>query len=644
MKKQKPPAARRGPKPQTQRKRPAKTEKHVKPGVKPAAKPKTELKTAEIDRDYIGRVQIDDGVCYLTALGKTPASAGLGLVYAPKDKTKGAVNGHIVTYRITAQASAGRMARGEVVSLVGHAADPGVDVLAVVQSYNMPSVFPAEVLTEAEATPERVGAGDIKRRTDYRKQMAITIDGADAKDLDDAVCLEETPDGWRLYVHIADVAHYVPRGGAMDREAYNRGTSAYLADRVIPMLPHKLSNGICSLNAGVDRLALTCVMDISGKGWITASSLQESVINVKERMTYDGVLDILENPDSPIRERYAHVAPMLAHMETLSNILRNNRRRRGALELTSSECVFTVDENGRPTDIRRSVPNTATGIIEEFMILCNETVAGTLSKANAPYIYRTHEEPDPDKALALFQLAKGLGIKTRAAKPGKGPISSKSIQALLDAAGNTPYNQIINRAALITMRQARYTAGNTGHFGLASRCYCHFTSPIRRYPDLWDHRVVKAYIHGKLSGDTNAKAKPKSKSFESVCLTLSMYERRAMTVEREVESMKKVQFMEDKVGSIYNGVISGVKSWGMYVELDNTVEGLVTLRSMDDDYYLVSESEYLVYGQRTRKVYRLGDAVTVRVAAVDTELKRLDFVLEKYPGGVSSFVDIDSNL
>jgi ribonuclease R len=494
--------------------------------------------------------------------------------------------------------------------------EPGADVLSVVIAHGMPHVFSKETLAEAARVPDSVSETEMKDRTDFRDQAAITIDGADAKDLDDAVFLEKTGDGWRLYVHIADVSHYVRRGRAMDKEALARGTSAYLTGRVIPMLPQKLSNGICSLNAGEDRLAVSCVMDIDRRGWVISYEVMESVINVRRRVTYEEADAFLAGD----------VSGLLRDMEEVSELLRYNRVKRGAIELSSSECAITLDGKGRPIDIKRVRPGPAAGIIEEFMIACNEAVAQRLKKAGAALIYRTHEPPERERVDRLFAAAGRMGLRInrkghkKHKERRKDYISSKDIRDLLALAEGTPYEEILDRLALASMKQARYTADNHGHFGLASRCYCHFTAPIRRYPDIWNHRALKDLIKG-------APLKTEHyKHIVSVCERLSLAERRAADTEREVESMKKAEYMRDKLGEAFAGRISGVKRWGMYVELENTVEGLVGLYNMDDDYYIADEENGLVYGERRRKIYRLGDKITVRAVAADAELRRLDFI------------------
>ena len=571
-----------------------------------------------------------------------------GQIYIHPGKDKQAVPGQIVLVRTWAKGSGlkgqGRSRRfqeqGEILQILGHKDDPGVDIKAIAAALGMPFEFHEEVMTEAAAVYDKVRPEDIHGRRDLRSQHAITIDGSDAKDLDDAVFLEALDKGCRLYVHIADVAHYVPLGGPMDKEAYARGTSAYLADRVIPMLPHALSNGICSLNAGADRLALTVVMDINHIGIVTSSQIMESVIHVKDRMTYDMVYELLTDPNSPNLKTYAFLMPMLVQMEELSVILKENRRARGAIELSSSECKFTLDDKGRPIDITRREQNLATSIIEEFMILCNETVAREIKKG--PFLYRTHEPSEPEKLNRLFDVAQVLGLTKPAgrkkggkppkarkkSKPSKKKHSSKAVLDLLDKARGTQYEEALNRTTLSIMQQAKYSHRNTGHYGLASDCYCHFTSPIRRYPDLFCHRVIKALLKGSL-GDQP----PLKNPLPETAMHLSAAERRALTAEREVESLKKAQFMTDKMGQRFKGRISGITNYGFYVELPNTVEGLVTFSSLRDgrmdDFFTVDESRCRAMGRRSKKAFTLGDKVQVCLVNVDPERGHIDFALVK---------------
>ncbi|MCL2703566.1 MAG: VacB/RNase II family 3'-5' exoribonuclease [Defluviitaleaceae bacterium] len=551
-------------------------------------------------------------------------------VYIREDKTLGAQPGQAVLVRMPNQGKSRKLYNGEVLRIIGNERDPGVDIQSIVIAQGMPFEFTPDALDEAAQTPVNVILDDITGRVDYRLQYAITMDGADAKDLDDAVYLENNDGRWKLYVHIADVAHYVHFGGAMDKNAYTRGTSAYLADRVIPMLPVELSNGICSLNAGEDRLAVSCVMEIGADGAVLGSEICESVINVKERMTYGAVLDILESGEG---------LPMLFEMKKLAGVLKENRKTRGAIELVSSECRFTLDDSGHPIDVARASATVATSIIEEFMIICNETVARTMRKNQMPLLYRVHDSSSPDKLDKLYNLAHVLGLRKRkfsttknAKKHKKGQkpktdsvlYSSKAVQALIKLANGTQYEEIINRAALGCMQQAVYSARNTGHYGLASQCYCHFTAPIRRYPDLFCHRMVKAYLRGGFDKDEKTQIK---QGLAETARHLSAMERRAVEAEREVENLKKAQYMADKLGQVFTGRITGIQRWGMYVELPNTVEGLVGYRHMNDDFYIVDEENYRVYGQRTRKTFRLGDNVRVCVVEADIERRNLDMVI-----------------
>ncbi len=538
-------------------------------------------------------------------------------IFIKSGDSKGAVTGHKVVVRLTKKApSPNECPEGRVVEILGHINDPGVDVLSIVRQMEIPTEFPPDVLREAAGVPDSVADEDTRGRRDYRGEETVTIDGEDAKDLDDAVSVTILESGnYMLSVHIADVCNYVKEGSPLDKEAYERGTSVYLADRVIPMLPHKLSNGICSLNAQVDRLALSCIMEIDRYGTVVSHDIFESVINVKKRMSYNAVNAALTTDDIP--EGYAEYLPMLKNMEKLYGILRSKRVKRGSVDFDFPESKIVVDESGWPTDIRLHERNIATGIIEEFMIACNETVAEEYFWRESPFVYRTHEQPSQEKLMKLTDFIGGFGYSL---KGGTG--NPKRIQQLLAKIEGTAYEGIISRVVLRSFMQARYTPTNDGHFGLASKYYSHFTSPIRRYPDLQIHRIIKETLANGLSkerGDHFHAILPE------VCRHSSVAERTAELAEREVTSLKKVQFMSGHVGEEYDGIISGVTSWGIYVELPNTVEGMVSLSAMRDDYYIYDEEQLIYVGERTRKVYRLGDNVRVRVTSANITERKLDF-------------------
>ncbi len=545
-------------------------------------------------------------------------------IFISRENTKGAVTGHKVVVEITDYGEDRRNPEGKVVEILGHINDPGVDILSVIRRYELAVEFPEEVYAEIEHLGTEVAEADKKGREDLRDLLTITIDGADAKDLDDAVSLKRLGNGnFELGVHIADVSHYVRENTALDKEAYARGTSVYLVDRVIPMLPHKLSNGICSLNPHVDRLALSCLMEVNGRGEVVSHRILESVINSDYRMTYTAVREILEDGAPALLEQYAEILPMLEDMEELRQILGEKRRKRGSVNFDLPESKIILDENGKPIDIKPYEKSIATNMIEEFMLVCNETIAENSFWQEMPFMYRSHQEPDEDKLEKMEQFLRGFGYYLR---KKDGEIHPRELQKVLQKAEETDEERIITRMVLRSMMQARYTAENGGHFGLAAKYYCHFTSPIRRYPDLEIHRMIKKMLHGELDEKASAYYRRKMPDWAKHC---SKQERVAEDAERDTDALKKVEFMEDKVGQIYEGIISGVTNWGIYVELPNTIEGMVALSQMDDDYYEFDEKKMLVFGKRTKKSYRLGDKVVVSVAKVDRMMGTIDFVFEE---------------
>lgn len=545
-------------------------------------------------------------------------------IFISRENTKGAVTGHKVVVEITDYGEDRRNPEGKVIEILGHINDPGVDILSVIRRYELAVEFPEEVYAEIEHLGTEVAEADKKGREDLRNLLTITIDGADAKDLDDAVSLKRLGNGnFELGVHIADVSHYVRENTALDKEAYARGTSVYLVDRVIPMLPHKLSNGICSLNPHVDRLALSCLMEVNGRGEVVSHRILESIINSDYRMTYTAVREILEDGTPALLEQYAEILPMLEDMEELRQILGEKRRKRGSVNFDLPESKIILDENGKPIDIKPYEKSIATNMIEEFMLVCNETIAENSFWQEMPFMYRSHQEPDEDKLEKMEQFLRGFGYYLR---KKDGEIHPRELQKVLQKAEETDEERIITRMVLRSMMQARYTAENGGHFGLAAKYYCHFTSPIRRYPDLEIHRMIKKMLHGELDEKASAYYRRKMPDWAKHC---SKQERVAEDAERDTDALKKVEFMEDKVGQIYEGIISGVTNWGIYVELPNTIEGMVALSQMDDDYYEFDEKKMLVFGKRTKKSYRLGDKVVVSVAKVDRMMGTIDFVFEE---------------
>ena len=551
-------------------------------------------------------------------------------IFIPQGQDMGAVTGHKVVVCITDFGDGRKKPEGKIVEILGHVNDPGTDILSLVRAYGLPEQFPEEVLREAGQAPD-VSERDLAGRLDLRDLPTVTIDGEDAKDLDDAVTLEINSGGnYILGVHIADVSHYVREGSALDAEAFRRGTSVYLVDRVIPMLPHSLSNGICSLNAGEDRLALSCIMEITPDGTITDHRIAETVVRVDRRMTYTAVNAILTDggiePDGsggscPEAEAYREFVPMFLKMRELADILRARRRRRGAIDFDFPESKILLDGEGRPLAIEPRQRNAATKLIEDFMLAANETVAEDYFWQALPFLYRTHDRPDPEKIKALGIFINNFGYHIRMQQ---GEIHPKELQKLLDRLEGTSEEALLSRLVLRSMKQARYTTDCSGHFGLAARYYTHFPSPIRRYPDLQIHRIIKENLRGGLAEERRA-------HYEAIlpqaAIQSSALERRAEEAERETEKLKKCQYMSRFVGEEFTGVISGITNWGFYVELPNTVEGLVRMSDLADDYYIFDEKNYELVGERTRKAYKLGQSVRVTVSGTDPVLRSVDFVL-----------------
>ena len=542
-------------------------------------------------------------------------------IFIPAEFSKGAMDGHKVVVEITDYGTKGRKPEGKITEILGHISDPGVDILSIVRGFGLPMEFPEKVLNQAERVPLSVSDADREGRADLRDWQMVTIDGEDAKDLDDAVSLTIEDDIYVLGVHIADVTNYVQEKSALDKEALLRGTSVYLVDRVIPMLPHRLSNGICSLNAGEDRLAMSCVMRISKTGEVTDYQIMESVIHVDRRMSYTVVREILEDQASPHREEYKELVPMFERMHKLSGILRAKRMQRGSIDFDLPEAKILLDESGAPIEIKPYEHNCATKLIEDFMLIANETVAAHMFWQGMPFLYRVHEAPDAEKMERLVTLLQNFGYHV---KGGKDEIHPKEIQKLLAGMEGRTEENLVTRLTLRSMKQAKYSPECLGHFGLACREYCHFTSPIRRYPDLQIHRILKDEIRGRLN---EQRIQHYRGILDTVAMQCSKLERRADEAERETEKLKKAEYMENHIGDIYEGVISGVTAWGLYVELPNTVEGLVHVSKMTGDHYIYDEEHYELVGMGTGKKYRLGEAIEIQVNSVDKILKTIDFVL-----------------
>ena len=537
-------------------------------------------------------------------------------IYIPSGKERGAMTGHKVVVELTSYGGEHMKPEGKVVEIIGHVNDPGTDILSVVMDSGIPTEFPEKVLNQAVRVGKPVSEADCAGRKDLRDWLMVTIDGEDAKDLDDAVSLKEEEGRYVLGVHIADVTNYVQENSALDREAFERGTSVYLADRVIPMLPHRLSNGICSLNAGEDRLALSCIMTFDPSGDMIDHEIAETVLNVNRRMSYNGVAAILAGDTQDLEDE--KIISMIQSMKKLSDILRERRGRRGSIDFDFPETKVILDEEGRPVDIKPYERNDATKIIEDFMLMANETVAEEYYWRELPFLYRTHEVPDEEKIRQLSTFINNFGYHIHV----RNEVRPKEIQKLLERVDGTPEEALISRLALRSMKQARYTTENTGHFGLAAKYYTHFTSPIRRYPDLQIHRIIKENLRGRLNEDRIAHYE---EILPKVAAQCSDRERRAEEAEREVVRMKKAEYMYSHIGEEYDGVISGVTKWGVYVELPNTVEGLVHVADMRDDHYEFSEQTYGLTGQHTGKSYKLGQSVRVCVTDADKLQRTVNF-------------------
>lgn len=546
-------------------------------------------------------------------------------IFIPKHGMMGAVTGQKVVVNLVKFPEGARTAaEGEVIEILGHKDDPGVDILSIIRKHGLPESFPEDVMAEAEQVPDTISEEELEGRVDLRGTRTVTIDGEDAKDLDDAVEVARLENGnVRLRVSIADVGYYVKENSALDKEAYNRGCSVYLVDRVIPMLPRRLSNGICSLNPQVDRLALTCEMEFDDQARLVRHDIYPSVIRTVERMTYTNVRKILVDRDEEVMARYRDLVPDFELMEELALKLRKKRMQRGAIDFDFPEAKIIVDENGKPQDIVKRDRTIAEQIIEEFMLAANETVAEHFHWLKVPFIFRVHEEPDSEKLMHFIQFAANFGYMVK----GRGNrVHPRSLQALLEEIKDTPEENVISTVLLRSMKQAKYDAESLGHFGLAAEFYTHFTSPIRRYPDLVIHRVIREVLAGggRLS---EARMEKLAARMADIARQSSERERAAQEAERETDDLKKAEFMLDKIGEEYEGIISGVTNFGMFVALPNTVEGLIRLSDLHDDYYHYHELQHALIGERTSKVYRIGDEVKVRVARVSVAERTIDFEL-----------------
>ncbi|MFJ7951306.1 ribonuclease R [Lysinibacillus sp. NPDC096418] len=542
-------------------------------------------------------------------------------IFIAKGDTLGAVDGHKVVVEIATWPEDLKSATGYITKILGHKNDPGVDILSILYKHDIPPEFPSEVISAAQQVPDEITEADLKDRRDLRHETIVTIDGADAKDLDDAVTVTKNVDGtYKLGVHIADVSYYVTQGSVLDIEAYDRATSVYLTDRVIPMIPHRLSNGICSLNPQVDRLTLSCEMIIDENGNVISHEIFQSVIKTTERMTYRDVYKILEEQDEELIERYKALVPMFKDMAELSNILRNKRTLRGAIDFDFKESKVIVNEDGWPVDIELRERTVAEKLIEDFMLVANETVAEHFHWMNVPFIYRIHEDPKPEKLQRFFEFVTNFGILIK----GTGnTIHPKALQDVLKAIEGMPEEPVISTMLLRSMQQAKYYPESIGHFGLSTDFYTHFTSPIRRYPDLIVHRLIRTYLVNK---DTSQETITQwSMAMDEIADHTSERERRAVDAERDTDALKKAQYMSDKIGEEFEGIVSSVTNFGMFIELPNTIEGLVHISNMTDDYYRFDDRQMIMIGERTNRQFRIGDEVKVRVANVIIEESSIDF-------------------
>ncbi len=549
-------------------------------------------------------------------------------IFVSLGKDMGAVTGHKVVVRITNYGNGEKSPEGEIEEILGHVNDPGVDILSLVRAYDLPEEFPEEVMEQAAHTRDEVLEEELAGRKDLRKWQTVTIDGEDAKDLDDAITISREDFGYRLGVHIADVTHYVKEGSPLDREALKRGTSVYLVDRVIPMLPHKLSNGICSLNAGTDRLAMSCIMDIDFQGKMLGHEITESVIHVDRRMTYTAVNGIVVDRDLALMEEYKDFVEMFDQMKELADILREKRTARGSIDFDLPETKVLLDKDGKVLEVKPYDRNAATKIIEDFMLMANETVAEEYFWQELPFLYRTHDNPDPEKMKRLGVFINNFGY---AIHFQNGEIHPGELQKLLTKIEGSEEEALISRLTLRSMKQAKYMPVCTGHFGLAARYYTHFTSPIRRYPDLQIHRIIKENLHGGLSEERMAHY---YKLLTGVAIQSSAMERRADEAERETIKLKKCEYMEKRIGQVFDGVISGVVNRGFYVELPNTIEGMVSVNDLGREYFVFDEEQMELRGEISGNVYRLGQKVRVTVAGTDRLNRTIDFVPSDEKTGV----------
>ena len=546
---------------------------------------------------------------------------GTDIFISKKDFGK-ARNNHKVLVKITKYPKKGKNAEGKVIEVLGNVNEAGVDMLSIIKEHGLPYRFPEQVVEEAKKFGTKINNEEISKRVDKRDKNIFTIDGEDAKDLDDAVRVEKLDNGnYLLEVHIADVSTYVKENSLLDREALLRGTSIYMLGRVIPMLPRELSNGLCSLNEGEDRLTLSCEMEIDSKGNVVSSNVYKGVIKVTRRMSYTNVQKILDKSDENVLEEYKDYIKDFELMEELAKILKQRRINNGYLDLNIPESKIELDIDGKVTNVFKYETTFANEIIEQFMLTANETIAEKFYWLNSPFIYRVHEEPDIDKVKELNKFLFNIGLKIKITNEHVYP---KEFAKILEEIKGKPEEKVISMLVLRTLKVARYEAENMGHFGIASKYYCHFTSPIRRYPDLFIHRVISKYLDANynLENKTLEKLEVEAKKRAKIS---SDREKVATTVEREAQDLKKAEFMEGKIGEEYLGVISSITSFGMYVELENTIEGLIRIHDLGDEYFIYNEERKMLIGERTNKVYKIGDKVKIRVKKASKLLRKIDF-------------------
>lgn len=545
-------------------------------------------------------------------------------IFISKNNMGRARSNHKVLVEITKYPEDGKNAEGKVIEILGDVNQAGIDMLSLIKEYDLPYRFPEEVVDEAKSKGEVIDSSEIKNREDFRNLITFTIDGEDAKDLDDAITIEKlTNNNYLLYVHIADVSHYVTQDSLLDKEAYIRGTSIYMMSRVIPMLPRELSNGLCSLNANQDRLSISCIMEIDLKGNVVKSNIVKSIINVNERMNYNDVQKILDNSDKKIIERYKKYINHFKLMEELANILKDKRLKNGYLNLDIPESKIELDKNGYAIDVHKYETNFSNEIIEQFMLTANETVAEKFYWLDAPFIYRVHEKPDIDKIKEANKFLFNFKLKIKATQDN---IYPKAFSQVLEEVKGKEEERVVSNLILRTLKLARYEDENLGHFGISSKFYCHFTSPIRRYPDLFIHRVISKYLSNNYNVTDDFineyKEKAHNAAFES-----SEREKIATQVEREAEKIKKAEYMEKHIDEEYEGIVSSITSFGMFVELENTVEGLIRFEDMGDEYFIYDEDRKVLIGENSKTTYSVGDKVKIRVKSANKQLRQIDFAL-----------------